>query len=140
AARCGRERGAEALADALGDRVALEHVDAVEDVAGGRVHAQVRGHQVEGARPHGAVEAQDLAEHAPDGRVALGDLHDRVDVLVVRHVTFAPGGRSRSSERTDSFPPIDAASTMPFDSMPISFAASRLATMTTFLPTRSAGA
>ena len=82
AARRGRERGAEALADALRDRVALEHVDAVEHVAGGRVHAQVRGHQVEGARPHGAVEAQDLAEHATDRRVALGDLHDRVDVFV----------------------------------------------------------
>ena len=148
-ARIGRARGGETLAETLGDRVALEQVDAVEHVAGRGVHAQVRGDQIEGARSDGAVEAQDLPQHAADGGVAGRDLHHGVHVLVraqrraeraVAHVTFAPGGKSRSSVRTESLPPAEAASTIPFDSTPISFAASRFATMTTFLPTISAGA
>src|SRR5262249_47921954 len=148
-ARRGETYGGEARAESLGDRVTLEHVDAVEDVAGRCVHAQVRGNQVEHARAHGAVEAQDLAEHAADRGVALGGLHHRVHVVVgaqrrtehrALHVPFAPRGRSRSRVRTESLPPVEAASTIPLDSTPISFAASRFATMTTFLPTISAGA
>ena len=56
------------------------------------------------------------------------------------HVIFVPGGRSRSSVSTASFPSVDAASTIPLDSIPMSFAGSRFATTTTFLPTSSAGA
>src|SRR5207245_7742129 len=102
------------------------------------------GHQAGRPRPHRAYQAQDLAEDAPDRSLTPRHLDHRVHVFVgghrrASHVTFTPGGRSRSSERTASLPPEDAARTIPFDSTPISFAASRFATMTTFLPTISAG-
>ena len=51
--------------------------------------------------------------------------------------TVVPGGTSRSGCSRTGLPSSDAANTMPFDSMPISFAGFRLATTTTSLPTRS---
>ena len=51
----------------------------------------------------------------------------------------APEGKSLSRVSSDSVPPCSAASTIPFDSTPMSVAGCRLATMTTFRPTRSAG-
>src|SRR5439155_20951684 len=136
----------EPLGDPPRDLVALEHRDAVEDVAGCGVDTEVGADEVERARADRAVEAADLAQHTRDGRVALGDRQDRVDELVLteprqrRHVIFVPGGRSRSSVSTASFPSVEPARTMPLDSIPISCAGSRFATTTTFLPTRSAGA
>src|SRR5439155_97244 len=56
------------------------------------------------------------------------------------HARVAPGGRSRSTVSTASFPSVEAASTIPLDSIPMSFTGSRFATTTTFLPTSSAGA
>ena len=38
------------------------------------------------------------------------------------HFTFVPAGTDASTLSSDGSPPIEAASTMPFDSMPISFA------------------
>src|SRR5207244_4944692 len=94
--------------------------------------------EVERHRAHPGVERADLAEHAGDGRVARRDLQDDVDVLAT-HFTRAPGGRSRSGVTTASRSPADPASTMPWDSIPMSLAASRLATSTNFLPTSSPG-
>src|SRR6266513_46179 len=55
------------------------------------------------------------------------------------HFTFVPAGTLGSTLSSDGSPSIDAASTMPFDSIPISFAGCRLATMTTLRPTSSSG-
>src|SRR5437867_4178858 len=55
------------------------------------------------------------------------------------YFTFVPAGTDGSTLRSDGSPPIEAASTIPFDSMPISFAGCRFATITTFLPTNSSG-
>src|SRR5262249_29643294 len=104
---------------------------------------QVRADEVEGAASHAALERADLAQHAGDGGIAAGDLQDGPHVVVGHrrhHFTFEPGGRSRSGITTPRPCPPSPASTMPCDSMPISFAGCRFATTTTFLPTRSAGA
>src|SRR5256885_15703634 len=136
----------EPLGDPPRDLVALEHRDAVEDVAGGGADAKVGADEVERARADRAVEPADLAQHPRDGRVALRHLEHRVHELVLaelgarRHVIVAPGGRSRSTVSTASFPSMEAASTIPLDSIPMSFTGSRFATTTTFLPTSSAGA
>ena len=137
---------AEPLGDPPRDVVALEGRDAVEDVAGGGVDAKVGADEVERARADRAVEAADLAQHTRDRRVAPRNLEHRVHELVLaelgarRHVIVAPGGRSRSTVSTASFPSMEAASTIPLDSIPMSFTGSRFATTTTFLPTSSAGA
>ena len=53
------------------------------------------------------------------------------------HFTFVPGATSASKEQSTALPSIDPASTMPFDSTPISFAGLRFATTMTVLPTRA---
>src|SRR5712691_11783924 len=56
------------------------------------------------------------------------------------YLTLAPGGTSASKVHSTALPSTDAASTMPFDSTPISFAGFRSATITTFFPTSVSGA
>ena len=58
---------------------------------------------------------------------------------ISRHLTFVPAGTFGSTLNSDGSPSIDAASTIPFDSIPISLAGSRFATMTIFRPTTSPG-
>ena len=103
-----------------------------------------------GARPRGRARccgrrrrAHRLRRHARDTGITLGHRHDGADELVagrVHHFTFAPGGRSRSSVSRPSAPSSEPARIMPCDSTPMSLAGCRLATTTTFFPTRSAGA
>ena len=61
-------------------------------------------------------------------------------VAVVVYRTRVPGGIDGSDRHEHRRPPSGlAASTMPFDSMPISFAGFRLATMTMVRPTSCSG-
>src|SRR5581483_6235666 len=55
------------------------------------------------------------------------------------YLTLEPEGTSLSRVSRDTVPSCEAASTMPLEWMPIRVAGSRLATMTTFRPTRLAG-
>ena len=75
---------------------------------------------------------------------------DRVEVVRVRrvgqmavavdHLTRLPGGGGLSKPSRTGRPPSGlAASTMPFDSIPISFAGFRFATITTDRPTSASG-
>ena len=56
------------------------------------------------------------------------------------YFTFVPGGTSASNVQSTALPSSDAASTIPNDSTPMSFAGFRFATRTTFLPTSDSGA
>jgi hypothetical protein len=59
---------------------------------------------------------------------------------VLPHRTRVPGSGGFSNDTTVGLPPSGlAARTIPFDSMPISFAGFRLKTMTTVLPTNASG-
>ena len=61
--------------------------------------------------------------------------------LRFNYLSLAPTGTSSKKPASTGFPPsMDAATIIPFDSRPRSFLGSRLATMTTFLPTSVSGA
>jgi hypothetical protein len=129
----------------VGKIVFAKDLETLEDVCRGAA-PQVYSDQIKGRTARGIIEGADLTEHLGDRLVPLRDLEDEIDVerdLPGRHVnyrTFDPGGSSRSSVSRARLPAPEPASTIPFDSIPIMVVGWRLATTTTFRPTRSAGA
>ena len=74
--------------------------------------------------------------------VAVQSASDRSSPRLVTYFTMLPGGTSAGTSRSDGSPvsPTVAASTIPFDSTPMSLAGFRFATITTtFLPTSASG-
>jgi hypothetical protein len=92
------------------------------------------GQDAEAARHSGlARTSEDLGEIVRVYRV--GQMAVAVD-----HLTRLPGGGGLSKPRRTGKPPSGlAASTMPFDSIPISFAGFRFATITIDRPTSASG-
>jgi len=69
-----------------------------------------------------------------------GELFAREMAMRINHLTLVPGEISWSNPTSTGLPPSGlAASTIPFDSMPINFAGFRLNTMTTVRPTNASG-
>ena len=83
----------------------------------------------ETAHEPGAARARD------DGLEIAGELLAGQMTVRIDHRTRVPGAAGSASSTIGRPPSGLAASTMPFDSMPISFAGFRFATMTTVLPT-----
>src|SRR5207245_5965833 len=110
-------------------------------------HADQSPRAVRSVAPHA------IDEHSVQPASRKDSSHDR-DVSAMRaderriikaddmgepHFTFVPAGTLASTLSSDGSPPIEAASTMPFDSMPISFAGWSLATITTWRTTSASG-
>ena len=77
-----------------------------------------------------------------DGLEVFSELRARQVTVRINHDrqrTRAPGATPSTLTSVGGPPSTLAASTMPFDSTPISFAGLRLNTMTTLRPTRSSG-
>lgn len=105
-------------------------------LATGKRHiAHERGGWVAAQVSHGS-DALNLGPYVP--RVTR--ISETSAVSCAGHFTFVPAGTLGSTLSRLGSPSIDAASTIPFDSTPISLAGCRFATITTFLPTRSSGA
>src|SRR5919108_3212977 len=80
-----------------------------------------------------------LARTLHDGVEVGRELLTRQVTVRINHRTRVPGAAGDASSTIGAPPSGLAASTIPFDSMPINFAGCRFATTTTVLPTSASG-
>ena len=126
---------ANALAEgAVGHHHVAPH-DAVDVAAVDRLVAACdeQREQVEVARDERHRQARERERAAPERQL------EGAEAVPLRHLTFVPGATSVSNVQSTALPSTEAASTMPFDSTPMSFAGFRFATSTTFRPTSASG-